>query len=123
MNAIGWFELPVVDMDRAKTFYESVFEIAISVHDFGGLLMGWFPGDPLKKGATGSLVQHEMYQPSDKKGALIYFSCQDLKKELSRVERAGGQILKPKTAIGDGHGYMALFRDTEGNRVALHSHL
>lgn len=108
-------------MARAKTFYETVLNIKISVHDLGGLIMGWFPGDPSKPGATGSLVKHDMYTPSDSKGALIYFSCEDLANELGRVEAAGGKVLKPKTAIGEGYGFMALLKDTEGNRVALHS--
>ena len=118
---VGWFEIPVRDMDRAKKFYDAVFDISISVHDFGGLLMGWFPNDPEKSGATGSLVLHEMYIPSATDGALIYFSCKDVDTELSRVEGASGEIVKPKTQIGEGHGFMALIKDTEGNRIALHS--
>lgn len=118
---IGWFEIPVTDMNRAKEFYESVLDIAISVHDFGGLLMGWFPNNPEKSGATGSLILHEMYKPSKTEGPLIYFSCKDVDNELSRVEAAHGEIVKPKTQIGDEHGFMALILDTEGNRIALHS--
>ncbi len=121
INAISWFELPVLEMTRAKTFYETVLNISITVHDLDGLIMGWFPGDPSKSGSSGSLVQHQMYTPSDEKGALIYFSCEDLANELSRVEGAGGIVMRPKTEIGDGHGFMALIKDTEGNRVALHS--
>ncbi|MEK6155647.1 VOC family protein [Flavobacteriaceae bacterium 3-367] len=120
-NPIGWFEIPVTDMDRAKTFYESVFELSISVHDLGGLIMGWFPHAEDKPGASGSLVQHEMYTPSVTDGPLIYFSSVDVNVELGRVAGAGGEILKPKTEIGDGHGFMALFKDSEGNRIALHS--
>ena len=118
---VGWFEIPVTDMDRAKDFYEAVFKVEISVHDLGGLIMGWFPFSEGQKGASGSLVKHEMYQPSDTHGPLIYFSCRDVNGELGDVEEAGGTILKPKTEIGGGHGFMALIKDTEGNRIALHS--
>lgn len=118
---VGWFEIPVSDMERAKRFYDAVFDISISINDFGGLKMGWFPHDPEKKGATGSLVQHEMYRPSATDGALVYFSCKDLTTELNRVEESGGSVLKQKTPIGEGHGFMALITDTEGNRIALHS--
>lgn len=118
---VGWFEIPVENMDRAKKFYDTVFDISIGVHDLGGLVMGWFPNDPEKSGATGSLVQHNMYKASLTDGPLVYFSCKDLANELSRVEGAAGKILKPKTQIGDGHGFMALIGDTEGNRIALHS--
>ena len=119
-NMVGWFEIPVNDMDRAKVFYEKVFEITISVHDLGGIIMGWFPDAPSKKGASGSLVKHEMYIPSVTDGPLLYFTCPDLAKELSRVETAGGEIMQPKTEIGGGHGFMGLTKDTEGNRIALH---
>lgn len=118
---VGWFEIPVTDIQRAKKFYEAVFDISISIHDVGGLKMGWFPMAPEKKGASGSLVQHEMYAPSQKAGALIYFSCADVATELGRVKVAGGKILQPKKEIGGGHGFMALLLDSEGNRIALHS--
>ena len=101
---VGWFEIPVNDMDRAKAFYEKVFNITISVHDLGGLIMGWFPDAPGKKGASGSLVKHEKYSPSATDGPLLYFTCLDLANELGRVEAAGGVIMQPKTEIGGGHG-------------------
>lgn len=120
-NMIGWVEIPVTDMDRARKFYEEVFQIAISIHDLGGFVMGWFPYEESVKGISGSLVKHEMYQPSDIAGSLVYFSSEDVDQEISRVAAAGGEVLRPKTAIGEGHGYMALFKDSEGNRIGLHS--
>ncbi len=122
---VGWFEIPVNDMDRAVKFYNEVFQINIAVHPMGDLIMGWFPfaENPEAKGASGSLVyQKEFYKPSTE-GTLIYFTSRtgDIKDELSRIEKTGGKILKPKTQISPDHGYMALCLDTEGNRVALHS--
>lgn len=120
-NMVAWFEIPVEDMDRAKKFYEVIFKIDIAIHNMGEFKMGWFPNTPEKSGATGSLVQHEMYVPSTTHGPLIYFSCEDVANELSRVEAANGEIMQAKTEIGDGHGFMALLKDTEGNRIGLHS--
>lgn len=120
-NMVGWIEIPVLDMERAKNFYETVFEVTISVHDLDGLLMGWFPGDHSKPGASGSLVKHAKYTPSETAGVLVYFSCWDVAAELGRTEGAGGVILRTKTEIGGGHGFMALILDPEGNRIALHS--
>jgi predicted enzyme related to lactoylglutathione lyase len=120
-NMVGWFEIPVENMERARKFYEEVYDISISVHDLGGVIMGWFPGVQGKSGSSGSLVKHEMYIPSDTAGPLLYFSCKDLANELVRISAAGGVILQPKKEIGGGHGFMALFKDTEGNRIALHS--
>ena len=120
-NMVGWFEVPVTSMERAKKFYETVFAISITVHELGDFIMGWFPMDQDKPGATGSLVQHKMYTPSETHGPLIYFSCKDVAVELGRVASAGGSVLQEKTEIGDGHGFMGLIKDTEGNRIALHS--
>ena len=119
---VGWFEIPVTDMDRARTFYETVFEVGIQVHQIGELEMGWFPMADGKKGAAGSLVKHpDFYHPSSTAGVVIYFSCKDVAVSLERVSRAGGTVLQPKKAVGEGYGYMGLFLDTEGNRIALHS--
>ncbi|WP_205728921.1 VOC family protein [Flagellimonas onchidii] len=52
-NMVGWFEIPVMDMDRAKAFYNEVFQIEIQVQDFAGTLMGWFPWAEEKPGANG----------------------------------------------------------------------
>lgn len=120
-NLFGWIEIPVTDMERAKAFYESVFDVEISIHDLGGVIMGWFPFAEGKPGASGSLVQHETYKPSTTHGSVVYFSCRDLATELGRVEAAGGTVLQDKTEIGGGHGFMGLFQDSEGNRIAVHS--
>ena len=119
-NPVNWFEIPVSDIDRAKAFYDQVFEIDIQIVDLDGTMMGFFPGDVSKSGATGSLMQHESYTPSHQ-GTLVYLACEDLKHELSRVESAGGKILRDKTMISPQHGFMGVMEDTEGNRVALHS--
>ena len=66
-NMIGWFEIPVSDMKRAKSFYENVFDIKLQVEQFGDTKMGWFPfpENPDAKGAGGSLVQNKkFYKPS-----------------------------------------------------------
>jgi len=118
---VGWFEIPVLDMDRAITFYNEVFQIKISKQDFGVTEMGWFPFDGNAKGAPGTLIKSDgNYKPSTD-GALVYFSSIDVNNELGRIEKAGGKILQAKTQISEDHGYMALFLDIEGNRVALHS--
>ncbi|NBB77450.1 MAG: VOC family protein [Bacteroidetes bacterium] len=118
---VGWFEIPVSDMERAIAFYESVFDTELTRNKMGVLDMAWFPYSEKGVGASGSLVQHdEFYQPSDS-GSLLYFSSEDVDLELSRVEEAGGTILNPKTEISPDAGYMALFIDSEGNRIALHS--
>lgn len=118
---VGWFEIPVTNMDRAKAFYDTVFQIEVQVQDFGGTLMGWFPWAEGKPGANGSLIQQESYKPSETHGVLIYFASNNVQNELDRVENAGGKILRSKTQISPDIGYMGVFSDSEGNRIALHS--
>ena len=120
-NMVGWFEIPVADMDRAKAFYNAVFNIEVQVQDFEGTLMGWFPFAEDKPGASGSLVYNEAYKPSDTHGVLVYFASEEITKELSRVEAEGGKVIQQKTQISPEIGYMAIFVDSEGNRIALHS--
>lgn len=121
-NMIGWFEIPVKDMDRAKKFYEEVFQIEISLHEVNGIKMGWFPWEENKPGSGGMLIHHpEFYIPNLREGVLIYFNSEDVQNELERAEALGARILKPKTQISEDHGFMGLFHDSEGNRIALHS--
>ena len=119
----GWFEIPVSDMYRAKRFYETVFQIEIQVQQFGKTLMGWFPnpGDPEARGASGSLVENKDFYKPSADGVLIYLSTVEISAEMSRVEESGGKVLQEKTQISPEVGYMSLFLDSEGNRIALHS--
>jgi hypothetical protein len=123
-NIVGWFEIPVTNMDRAMKFYETVLGIKLSRNQLGLLDMAWFPWVEEGKGSAGSLVCHpDHYKPS-MDGVLIYLTTQtgDLSEDLQRVEKAGGEIIQPKTLIAeDYYGYMAIFIDSEGNRIALHS--
>jgi len=122
-NIVGWFEIPVTNMERAIRFYETLFGIKLKREKVGNVDMAWFPGNMESIGASGSLVYHpESYKPS-KDGTLIYFSSQygDIARELSKVKEAGGTVIQPKTLITDDIGYMAICTDSEGNRIALHS--
>ncbi|WP_319481565.1 VOC family protein [uncultured Draconibacterium sp.] len=122
-NAVGWFEVPVTDMNRAIKFYETVLDVKLDRNQMGPFDMAWFPMTDESYGSAGSLVCHpDFYKPSAE-GVVIYFTAHsgDLSNELSRVEEAGGQVLQPKTKISDEYGFMALFIDSEGNRIALHS--
>lgn len=119
-NSLNWFELSVSDIDRARKFYETVFNIKMDPMEMMGMKMAFFPWEDGSGKANGALVQSPMHTPSTD-GAKIYLNGNpDLADALSRVEAAGGQITMPKTAIAE-FGYMAFFIDTEGNSVALHS--
>jgi len=120
-NPVGWFEIPVTDMDRAQKFYEAVFHIEIQRHEMQGMQMGWFPMIPDTMGATGTLMLAESYVPSHD-GTMVYFTAPngDIDTTLKSVEEQGGKVMNPKMSIGE-HGFVAHFEDSEGNRIALHS--
>lgn len=119
---VGWFEIPVSDMDRAIEFYQKVFDCKLHKQDMGDLKMAWFPREGNNGGAVGSLVFHKQYyQTSPLAGALLYFSSEDCEVELTRVIEAGGEVQLAKRMIAPDIGYMGVFLDTEGNRVAIHS--
>ena len=118
-NPVNWFEIPVKDMNRAKSFYEKVFGIELSLNQMGSIQMAWFPMIQDGAGATGTLVRGEGYTPSHN-GTLIYFSVADIDTALKKINEQGGKALGPRTSIGE-YGFYALFEDSEGNRVALHS--
>ena len=123
-NVVGWFEIPVIDMERAIGFYETVFGFSMTRQKMGPLDMAFFPWIQTGLGAAGSLVHAPGHYRPSSDGTLVYFTAHsgDLSKELSRVEAAGGKVLREKTLITEEIGYMGLFLDTEGNRIALHSH-
>ncbi|MCB0522675.1 MAG: VOC family protein [Lewinellaceae bacterium] len=115
----GWFEIAVADFDRAKKFYETIFNMEIHTIDLGALKMGIFPHG--KEGAGASICWGAWYKPSPH-GTVVYLNAEpDLLEVQNKIEGAGGKIVQPKKQISPEHGFMALFEDTEGNRLALHS--
>ncbi len=117
-NAVNWVEIPVKDFERGKKFYSTILGAEINVMDHPTMKYGLLPCE--QGGVGGGIVQGKGYEPSDE-GTLVYLNGgDDLSNVLSKVEKAGGKILLPKTSIGQ-NGFMAHFLDTEGNKVALHS--
>ena len=120
-NLINWFEIPVTDMTRARTFYETIF--SNTMHEMtlaNDLKMALFPAEAGAVG--GALSEHKDFYFPGKQGPLIYLNGNpDLQHVLDKVEAAGGSILMPKRAISEQFGFMAMIQDTEGNRIALHS--
>jgi len=118
-NLINWFEIPASDFGRAVKFYKEILEIEIHETDMFGSKMGFFPSDG--KNVSGAIVQGEDYNPS-MDGSLLYLNGGDnLQKILDRIEKLEGKIIVPKTMISPEMGYFAMFIDSEGNKMALHS--
>ena len=118
-NTVGWFEIYVQDLARARAFYESTFQVTLERLEAGGLEMLAFPMQTDLPGCPGALV-HMPGKDSGPGGTIIYFSCLDCAVEAARAAQIGGQIQKEKMSIGQ-YGFIAFILDTEGNLIGLHS--
>lgn len=120
-NAIGWFDLYVLDLDRATAFYEAVFQQSLQpIGDpTGETAMRCFPANLNTYGAAGALVKSAHARPGPG-GTMIYFSVSDCAVEEARVLAAGGKVARPKFSIGE-FGWVSLCVDTEGNMFGLNS--
>jgi len=120
-NSINWFEIPVSDFDRARKFYSTIYDYEMPEMPMGPNRMGILLYDQKKQGIGGAIVKGEGYVPA-KSGVKVYLSGgTDLNLVLQRVERAGRKIVMPKTLIDPQLGYFAIFEDTEGNQLSIHS--
>lgn len=115
---VSWFEIPALDFDQAVSFYNQIFNIEMTQNITDVNAMAFFP---TTTGIGGAVISGPGSIPSDK-GPLIYLNGgQDLNAVLSKVEDAGGRIVMSKTLISEDEGYFAIFIDSQGNKLALHS--
>lgn len=119
VNPVGWFDIYVSNLERAKKFYTTVFNT-----EFVDLPIDWgkqslFPFNHESANISGALVE-KTGRINNGNNTVVYFETNDCIAEESRIEKAGGRVIKPKMSIGE-FGYISLFIDTEGNTIGLHS--
>lgn len=121
MNAVGWFDIYVDQLDRAVAFYETVLDCKLEpIEDpTGENQMMSFPSDMSAYGAGGALTKSAHASPGVG-GTIVYFSAEDCAVEEARVAAAGGQVIRPKFSIGK-FGFVTLCQDTEGNLFGISS--
>lgn len=117
-NPVQWLEIAASDLERAKEFYAKVFKLEFQFIEMPESKMYMF-GGPGQPGSAGCLVQGKGSTPSAE-GTVVYFACDDVATELQLAQDNGGQLVIPKTDIGE-FGFFAQILDTEGNRIGLHS--
>jgi predicted enzyme related to lactoylglutathione lyase len=118
VNPVVYFEIPVLDLDRACDFYSNVFETKLTQEVVDGYQMAFFETSDDSFGASGALVVGEVYVPSHQ-GCFLYFGVESIDETIARAEELGGSVLYPKKSNGD-LGSVAEIQDSEGNRIALH---
>lgn len=120
-NPVGWFEIYVQDIERARRFYESVFDCQLMKLDTqsSDLKMWGFPMEQQQYGSSGALVKMKGF-PSGNNSTIVYFHSEDCSVEEGRVASAGGAIQRSKMSIGE-YGFISLVIDSEGNMIGIHS--
>lgn len=117
-NFVSWFEIPAIQFQQSVAFYNHIYGITMETATHNDYAMAYFPAD---KGVGGAIVSGPGSVPSET-GPLIYLNGgHDLNNVLSKVVEAGGRIIMPKTFINEESGHFAIFIDSEGNKLALHS--
>ncbi len=119
VNAINWFEIPVSDFARAKKFYSNILNTELFETEMNGRTMAFFPS--ANGGVGGSICHGEGCEPAATGTCVFINGLENLDNVLSKVVPEGGQVMMPKTNIGEEAGNIAYFMDTEGNKVGLHS--
>ena len=118
-NLISIVEIPTTDFSRAVKFYQTILGVAIEEMKMDGNQMGVLPNEEGTVNVV--LVKGNDYKPTTD-GAVLYLNAgNDLQTMLDKVAQNGGQVIVPKTEISPEMGFFALFIDTEGNKLGLHS--
>ncbi len=113
---LAWFEIPVLNLERAIAFYSAVFNVKFETITTLSHSMPYFPQD---SGVGGALVYGDGCVPSQS-GSLLYLNVKmDLEAALKIVVNVGGQVIMGKTLLGDDVGHYSLVLDSEGNRISL----
>jgi predicted enzyme related to lactoylglutathione lyase len=118
-NPVGWFDINVANLDRAKKFYGTVFNVKLTDASIEWGKQSFFPFNHESPNISGALVEKTDFVPSSN-NTVIYFETEDNIAEEQRIQKAGGKIVQPKMSIGE-FGFISIFIDTEGNTVGLHS--
>ena len=118
-DALTWFEIPAADLGRATRFYETILDRSLKTETMGTSTLSIFPYE--QPGVGGCVIAGNGHVPSSS-GTVIYLNAAPrIDDALSRVAKAGGRVVLPKTALPEDMGFFAHVIDTEGNRVGLHA--
>ena len=123
IHSINWFEIPLLDFNRAKTFYSTLFAFEMEVMEMGPEKMEILPSDLQRGGISGVIFFGKDYRPNADVIKIYLNRDPELNNILNRVETVGGKIVQEKTQITPEIDYVAVFKVTEGNTIKLHSHI
>lgn len=119
MNAINWFEIPALDLERAFTFYSMVLNENVRKGTFGnGELIVFNVPFSTGEAVGGSIVVREGFNPSTDGPILFINAFGKLTDATDKVDIAGGKVLVPFMDLGE-FGFASIIIDSEGNKIGL----
>lgn len=115
-NRLTHFAIHIDDMERAKKFYDEVFEWGFNSYGQDDFLQ--IRADKSESGELIGALQSRKYSPVPDKiiGLECTIAVENIDETIEKIKANGGQVLMPKTAIPY-VGYIAKFLDTEGNLI------
>ena len=118
-HLLNWVEIPVTNMKRAIGFYRELLGVDVHEMKLGDSDYALFAVKD--RFNTGALVKGDGYVPKAE-GVVVYLNGgDDLSGVLAKVEKSGGKIVLTKTFLSKEAGHIAYFKDSEGNKIGLHS--
>lgn len=115
-NKLTHFAIHIDDIERAKSFYDGVFDWGFSSYGQDDFLQ--IKADKSENGELIGAMQSRKYSPVPERiiGLECTIGVESIDETIEKVKSNGGQVVMPKTAIPY-VGYIAKFLDTEGNLI------
>ena len=112
------FAIHIDDIERAKTFYDEVFEWGFQSYGQPDFLQ--IKTDKTENGELIGALQARKYSPVTDKiiGLECTIGVENVDDIIEKVKNNGGQLLMPKITIPY-VGWIAKFLDTEGNLICV----
>lgn len=115
-NTITHIEIPAPDLQKAIDFYSKVFNWEIQI-----VQPGVYAFFRIGKTNSGGGFDTSLKPAAERYGPQITVDVENIEAALQKIAENGGVITLPKTEIGEGHGFYACFRDTNGNYLQVHA--
>lgn len=113
-NPFVHVELATTDLNKAKSFYRSLFDWKLNDMDMGGGHS--YTVVEVGEGTGGGMMQHPM--PNASSAWLAYVGVENVAAATARAEALGATIFRPVTEIPD-IGSFAIIIDPTGAMLAL----
>jgi predicted enzyme related to lactoylglutathione lyase len=109
---ICYLEIPANRAEDSARFYADIFGWRVRERGDGNLAFDDGAG------VSGTWVKEADRTPDER--TRTYIMVDSIAESLTRIDRAGGRILTPRTEIGNGMGAFAVFADPVGNEFGLY---